>query len=71
MTDDGPQRPMNKLAKTAHHGPATLVWCGPLLLVPLGGVVTLLVFVACCLMSRLLGCVLRARNTKRRKYEDS
>ena len=55
MTDDGSQPPIEQLATAVHRGPATRSWCGPLLLVLLGGVVTLLVFSACCLMSRFLG----------------
>ena len=57
MTDDGPQRPIKQVDKALHHAPATRAWCGPLLLV-LGGVVSLFVLFACCLMSsnRFLGC---------------
>ena len=55
MTDDGSQPPIEQLATAVHRGPATCSWCGPLLLVLLGGVVMLsLVFSACCLMSRFL-----------------
>ena len=54
MTDDGSQPPIEQLATAVHRGPATRSWCGPLLLVLLGGVV-MLVFSACCLMSRFLG----------------
>ena len=60
VTDDGPQPPIKQLAFIAVHlGPATRAWSGPLLLVLLliiGGVVTLFVFCACCRMSRFLGC---------------
>ena len=41
MTDDGPQPPIYQLAIAVRHGPATHAWCGPLLLVLLGEVVTL------------------------------
>ena len=53
MTDDGSQPPIEQLATAVHRGPATRSWCGPLLLVLLliGGVVMLLVFSICCLMS--------------------
>ena len=54
MTDDGSQPPIEQLAKAVHRGPATRSWCGPLLLVLLGGVVMLLVFSARCLVSRFL-----------------
>ena len=54
MTDDGSQPPIEQLATAAHRGPATRSWCGPLLLVLLGGVVKLLVFCACRLMSIFL-----------------
>ena len=54
MTDDGLQPPIDELAAAVHREPATRPWCGPLLLVLLGGVV-MLVFFACCLMSRFLG----------------
>ena len=46
MTDDGSQPPIEQLATAVHRGPATCSWCGPLLLVLLGGVVMLLVFSA-------------------------
>ena len=52
MTDDGSQPPIEQLATAVHRGPATRSWCGPLLVVLLGGVV---MFSACCLMSRCLG----------------
>ena len=54
MTDDGSQPPIEQLATAVHRGPATRSWCGPLLLVLLGGVVKLLVFCACRLMSIFL-----------------
>ena len=41
MTDDGSQPPIEQLATAVHRGPATRSWCGPLLLVLLGGVVML------------------------------
>ena len=47
------QLPIEQLATAVHRGSATRSWCGPLLLVLLGGVV-MLVFSACCLMSRFL-----------------
>ena len=56
MADDEPQPPIKQPATAVHHRPATRPWCGPVLLVLLGGVVALLVFFACCLMSRFLGC---------------
>ena len=52
MTDDGSQPPIEQLATAVHLGPATRSWCGPLLLVLLGGVI---MFYACCLMARFLG----------------
>ena len=54
MTDDGSQPPIEQLATAVHRGSATRSWCGPLLLVLLGGVVMLLVFSARCLVSRFL-----------------
>ena len=57
MTDDGSQPPIGQLTTAVHRGLAKRSWCGPLLLVLLGGVVMLLVFSACCLMSRFLGRV--------------
>ena len=50
MTDDGPQPPIKQLAIAPHQEPATHAWCGPLLLVLLGGVVTLFVLFAYCLI---------------------
>ena len=44
MTHDGSQPPIEQLATAVHRGPATRSWCGPLLLVLLGGVVMLSVF---------------------------
>ena len=41
MTDDGSEPPIEQLATAVHRGPATPSWCGPLLLVLLGGVVML------------------------------
>ena len=41
MTADGQEPPTKKLAIAVPHGPATSARCGPLLLVLLGGVVTL------------------------------
>ena len=55
MTDVGSQPSIEQLATAVHIRPAARSWCGPLLLVLLGGVVMLLVFSACCLMSRSLG----------------
>ena len=55
MTDGGSHPPIAQLATAVHRGPTTRSWCGPLLLVVLGGVVTLLVVSACFLMSRFLG----------------
>ena len=54
MTGDGSQPLVEQLATAVHRGPTTRSWCSPLLLVLLGGVV-MLVFSACCLMSRFLG----------------
>ena len=57
MTDDGSQAPIEQLATAIHRGSATRSWCGPVLLVCaaiIGVVVMLLVFSACCLMSRFL-----------------
>ena len=54
MTDDGLQLPTEQLATAVHRGSATRSWCGPLLPVLLGEVV-MLVFSACCLVSRFLG----------------
>ena len=54
MNDDGSQPSIEQLPTAVHHGPATRSWCGPLLLVLLGGVVMLL-FSACCLMSSIFG----------------
>ena len=39
MTDGGSQPPIEQLAIAVHRGSATPLWCGPLLLVLLGGVV--------------------------------
>ena len=69
MTDDGSQPLLQQLATAVHGGPATHSWCGPLLLVLLGGVI-ISVFSACCLMSRFRG-ELRGRDTTYRKYEYS
>ena len=55
MTDDGSQLQIKQLAAAVHREPATRAWCGPLLLVLLGGVEMLLVFSACGPMSRFLG----------------
>ena len=66
ITDDRSRPPLEQLASSVHRGPATRSWCGPLLLVLISGVV-MLVFSACCLMSRFL-CEFRGRNTKHRKY---
>ena len=44
------------VAIAVHHRSATRAWRGPLLLVRLGGVVTLVVLFACCLRSTFLGC---------------
>ena len=56
ITGGGPQPPIKHLAIAVHHRPATRAWCGPLLLVLLGGFVTLFVLYAYCLMSKILGC---------------
>ena len=37
MTDGGSQPPIEQLAIAVHRGSATPLWCGPLLLVLLGG----------------------------------
>ena len=37
MTDGGSQPPIEQLAIAVHRGSATPMWCGPLLLVLLGG----------------------------------
>ena len=55
ITDDGSQPPIEQLATAVHRGSAARSWCGPLLLVLPGGVVMLLVFSACSLMSIFLG----------------
>ena len=54
ITNDEPHDKAT-IAKAEHHGPRTRAWCGPPLLVLLGGVVMLFVFSACCRMSRFLG----------------
>ena len=70
MTDDGSQPPIEQQATAVHRGSATRSWCGPLLLVLLGGVVMLLVF------SAIVSCLdfwgeLRGRNTKHQKHQYS
>ena len=66
ITDDGPQTPIKQLATAEHHRPTKRDWCGPLLLVLLGGIVTFFVFFACCMMPRFLGCA-SAKNQKTSK----
>ena len=67
MTDDGSKPPIEQLATAVHRGPATRSWCGPLMLVLLGKVVTF----GCSLhVVRYLDLwgEFRGRNTKHRKY---
>ena len=51
--------------RAVHHRPASRAWCGPLLLVLLviGGVVTLFVLFACCLRSRFFSGLGRGQET--------
>ena len=51
-------------AKAVHHRLATRAWCWPLLLVLLGGVVTLFVFSACCLICKISGVRFGQNNKK-------